>query len=148
MHTPRTAVQPFAVVRKGFDREQVTSTLTRLEAEAELLRADRDSAVERAERAAADLERERERVRALESRVAELGRVPTTSEQMSDRLSTMLGLATAEAESTRDNAPATADRIPTEAEDPAWRMRETADTELKEIRARTTAIRAEHDSVL
>ncbi|MBB1057805.1 hypothetical protein G6020_10430, partial [Dietzia sp. B19] len=52
-HMPTTGADPFAVVRKGFDREQVTSTLTRLEAEVELLRADRDAAVERAERAAA-----------------------------------------------------------------------------------------------
>lgn len=148
MHTPQTAVQPFAVVRKGFDREQVNSTLARREAEAELLRADRDSAVERAKRTAGELERERDRVRALEARVAELGRMPATSEQMSDRLSTMLGLATAEAESIRDNAHSTADRILTEADDAAWRLREAARTELTEIRARNTAIRAEHDSVL
>lgn len=147
-HTPQTAVQPFAVVRRGFDREQVSSTITRLEAEAELLRADRDSAVERAERAATDLERERDRVRVLESRVAELGRVPATSDQMSDRLSTMLGLATREAESIRDDAHATADRILTEADESAWRQREAAAAELKEIRARNTEIRSEHDSAL
>ena len=147
-HTPHSAVQPFAVVRKGFDREQVNSALTRLEAEAELLRADRDSAVERAERAAADLESERERVSALEARVAELGRAPATSDQMSDRLATMLRLATAEAESIRDGAHATADRILTEAEDDAWQLREAAEIELTEIRARNTAIRAEHDAVL
>ena len=54
MHTPPTTVEPFAVVRKGFDREQVTAALSRLEAEAELLRADRDAAVARADRAAAE----------------------------------------------------------------------------------------------
>lgn len=148
MHTPHSAVQPFAVVRRGFDREQVNATLTRLEAEVELLRADRDSAVERAERAATDLERGRERVRALEARVAELGRAPATSDQMSDRLATMLHLATAEAESIRDGAHSDADRIRTEAEDDAWRLREAADTELREIRARNTAIRAQHDEAL
>lgn len=148
MRTPQMAVQTFAVVRRGFDREQVNSTLARLEAEAEILRADRDSAVERAERAAADLERERDRVRELEKRVAELGRVPATSEQMSDRLSTMLGLATAEAESIRDNAHSTADRILTEADETAWRLRETARTELSDIRARNNAVRTEHDAVL
>lgn len=148
MHTPQSAVQPFAVVRKGFDREQVNSTLTRLEAEVELLRADRDSAVARAERAATDLERERERVRALEARVAELGRAPATSDQMSDRLATMLRLATAEAESVRDEAHSTADRIRTEAEDDAWQLREAAGTELKEIRTRNLAIHAQHDETL
>lgn len=148
MHTPHTAVQPFALVRKGFDREQVTTALTRLEAEVELLRADRDAAVGRAERAAGELERERDRVKALEARVAELGRVPTTSEQMSDRLATMLGLATAEAESVRDTAHATADRIITEAEEQAWRLREAAATELEQIRTRNAAVRTEHESVL
>ena len=148
MHTPQTAVQPFAVVRKGFDREQVISALTRLEAEADLLRADRDSAVERAERATADLERERHRSRTLETRVAELGRTPTTSEQMSERLSAMLRLATAEAESIRDNAHTAADRILTEAEETAWQLRESASAELSAIRARNTAIRSEHDAAL
>lgn len=148
MHTPQSAVQPFAVVRRGFDREQVNSTLDRLEAEVELLRADRDSAVERAERAATDLESERERVRALETRVAELGRAPATSDQMSDRLATMLRLATAEAESIRDEAHSNAARIRTEAEDDAWQLREAAGTELTEIRTRNTAIRAQHDAAL
>lgn len=148
MHTPQTAVQPFAVVRRGFDREQVVSAVTRLEAEVELLRADRDAAVARAERAATELERERERVRDLETRVADLGRVPTTSEQMSDRLSTMLGLATAEAESIRDTAHATADRILTEAEEEAWRLRETAQIELTEIRERNSAVRSQHDAAI
>ncbi len=148
MHTPHTAVQPFAVVRRGFDREQVISAVTRLEAEVELLRADRDAAVGRAERTVAELDRERERVRELETRVADLGRVPTTSEQMSDRLSTMLALATAEAASIRDAAHATADRILTEAEEDAWRLRETAQHELAEIRTRNSAIRSQHDAAI
>lgn len=148
MHTPQSAVQPFAVVRRGFDREQVNSSLERLEAEVELLRADRDSAVERADRAATDLDRERERGRTLEARVAELGREPATSDQMSDRLATMLRLASAEAESIRDEAHSDADRIRTEAEDDAWRLREAADTELQEVRVRNTAIRAQHDQTL
>ncbi|MDO8393971.1 MAG: hypothetical protein Q7T31_06250, partial [Dietzia sp.] len=125
-HMPTTGADPFAVVRKGFDREQVTSTLTRLEAEVELLRADRDAAVERAERAAAEAARERARAASLEARVAELGRTPVTNEQMSDRLSTMLTLASAEAESIRDSALAAADRVRADAEDEAWNLRETA----------------------
>lgn len=148
MDTTHTAAQPFAVVRKGFDREQVNSVLSRLEAEVELLRADRDAAVQRADRAAADLERERERVAALEARVAELGKAPVTADQMSDRLSTMLGLANAEAASVRDTAHASADQILTQAEDDAWRLRESASAELDEIRSRNAAIRSEHAQVL
>lgn len=147
-HTPESAVQPFAVVRKGFDREQVSATLARLEAEAELLRADRDAAVERAERATAELERHRDKVDELESRIAELGRAPVTNEQMSDRLSTMLALATAEAASMRDNAHSDADRILNEAEEDAWRMRESAAAELSAVRTRNDAVRAEHDAAL
>lgn len=147
-HTPESAVQPFAVVRKGFDREQVAATLARLEAEAELLRADRDAAVERAERATAELERHRDKVVELESRIAELGRAPVTNEQMSDRLSTMLALATAEAASMRDNAHSDADRILNEAEEAAWRMRESAAAELSAVRTRNDAVRAEHDAAL
>lgn len=148
MQTTETAAQSFAVVRKGFDREQVNSALSRLEAEVELLRADRDSAVERAHRTNSEVERLREENRVLEARIAELGRVPKTTEQMSDRLSTMLSLATAEAESIRDAAHSTADRTLTEAEDEAWRMRETASNELTAIRTRTEAVRAEHTAAL
>lgn len=148
MHITHPTVQPFAIVRKGFDRDQVMAALARLEAEAELLRADRDAAVDRADRASAELERERDRVRALESRVAELGRVPATSEQMSDRLATMLRLATDEAESIRDSAHATADRILTEAEEQAWALRESAAAELSGIRERNAEIRRVHDAIL
>ena len=143
MHTPPTTVEPFAVVRKGFDREQVTAALSRLEAEAELLRADRDAAVARADRATAEAERARARVSELEARVAELGRAPVTSDQMSDRLSTMLSLATAEAAAIRDAALAVADRVRTEAEEEAWRLRETAAAELADVRARAVAVRTE-----
>lgn len=148
MYTPATSADLFAVVRRGYDREQVTEMIVRLEAESELLRADRDAAVERAERAFEEAAQERARVAVLESRVAELGRAPVTSGQMSDRLSTMLSLATAEAESIRDAALVTADRIRAEAEDEAWRTREAATSELAEARARADAIRREHSAVL
>jgi cell division septum initiation protein DivIVA len=148
MHTSPTTAESFAVVRKGFDREQVMGALTRLETETGVLRADRDAAVARAERAAADADRERARVAHLEARVAELGRAPVTSGQMSDRLSTMLSLATAEAESIRDSAHATADRIRAEAEEDAWRLREAAGSELADVRGSAEAIRAEHTAVL
>lgn len=147
-HTTQAAVQPFAVVRRGFDRDQVTAALSRLEAEAELLRADRDAAVARAERALVDLELQREHRATLEARVAELGKAPVTSEQMSDRVSTMLGLASAEAASIRDAAHTTADQVLNQAEEDAWRMRESAASELSDIRSRTAKIRAEHTSVL
>ncbi|MEH6818676.1 MAG: hypothetical protein V7706_01885 [Dietzia psychralcaliphila] len=158
-HTPTTGADPFAVVRKGFDREQVTSSLTRLEAEAELLRADRDAAVERAERAATEAARERARAASLEARVAELGRTPVTSEQMSDRLSTMLALATAEAESIRDSALAAADRVRSDAEEEAWNLREAArreaaadreaaTAELTAARLRAAAVRTDQAGVL
>ncbi|MBB0995400.1 hypothetical protein G6015_14485, partial [Dietzia sp. SLG510A3-40A3] len=57
MHTSPTTAESFAVVRRGFDREQVMGALSRLETETDLLRADRDAAVDRADRAAADADR-------------------------------------------------------------------------------------------
>ncbi|MBB1010466.1 hypothetical protein G6010_13375, partial [Dietzia sp. SLG510A3-3B2-2] len=50
MHTSPTTAESFAVVRRGFDREQVMGALSRLETETDLLRADRDAAVDRADR--------------------------------------------------------------------------------------------------
>lgn len=149
----------FAVVRKGFDRDQVGATLERLEAEAEVLRADRDAAVERADRAADEAARERARVASLESRVAELGRAPVTTDQMSDRVSTMLSLATKESEAIRDAAHAAADQIRADAEEEAWTLREaarhaagadrgSAAAELTAARERAAAVRSEHTAVL
>ena len=87
-------------------------------------------------------------MRELESRVAELGRAPVTSDQMSDRLSTMLSLATAEAAAIRDAALSAADRVRTEADEETWRLRETAAAELSDVRARAAAVRTEHTVVL
>lgn len=156
---PPAATARFAVVRKGFDREQVDATLQRLEAEVEVLRADRDAAVDRADRAAAEAAAQRNRTSDLESRVAELGRAPVTTGQMSDRVSTMLSLATAEAESIRDTANAGAAQTRADADEDAWNLREaarqaaeadrsSAAAELEAVRRRAVDIRTEHTNVL
>ncbi|HHX86029.1 MAG TPA: hypothetical protein GX694_12035, partial [Actinomycetales bacterium] len=67
MSTPPGTAESFAVVRRGFDREQVTDAVSRLEAEVVLLRADRDAAVDRADRAAADAAAARSRAETLEA---------------------------------------------------------------------------------
>ena len=158
-HTPTSSTESFTVVRRGFDRDQVAATLARLRAEVDLLRADRDAAVQRAERLAAAAGTDRGRIAALEARVAELGRAPLPGEQMSDRLSTMLSLATAEAGALRDAAHQVADRIRADAEEEAWTLRQTAareaavdrdaaTAELAAARSRAEAVRAEHAEVL
>src|SRR5699024_3945503 len=158
-NTSPAVAAPFAVVRKGFDQKQVADALARHDAEAEVLRADRDAAVDRAERASAEAARERERAASLEARVAELGRAPVTTAQVSDRVSTMLTVATAEAESIRDSAHATADQIRADADEEAWTLRESArraaetdrgsaTAELTAARERAAAVRAEHTEIL
>lgn len=156
--SPATS-EAFAVVRKGFDPDQVSAALERVEAEAELLRADRDAAVDRADRAAEEVARERARAASLEARVTELGRAPKTSEEVSDRVSTMLSVATAEAESIRDAAHAAADQIRADADEESWTLRESARhaaeadrgsaaAELTAARERAAAVRSEHSTVL
>lgn len=129
----------FSVVRRGFDQEQVGLALSRLEAELVLLRADRDSAVDRAARAARDSEDARRRVAELEQRVTELGRTPSTEGEMSERLATMLRLAREEATRETEQAVLEAAQIRSEAEDEAWRLRDDAERESAALRQRTTA---------
>lgn len=147
-HISPATTAAFAVVRRGFDREQVSSSLARLEAEAELLRADRDAAVERADRESSEAARARSRASELESRVAELGRAPVSTGQLSDRAATMLSIATAEADNIRDRANADADQIRADADDESWTLRQAASAELSAARERAAAVRQEHSAVL
>lgn len=109
MSAPVPPPAPFDTVRRGFDRDQVTDRLQRMDAELRVLAADRDAANANANELATHLTAAREEINNLRSEVDRLSVPPTTAQGMSERLSRMLQLASDEASEIRANAQAEAD---------------------------------------
>ncbi|MGV9826678.1 hypothetical protein [Gordonia sp. NPDC003429] len=99
---------PFAVVMRGYDREQVADTMRRFDAEMRVLAADRDAATANAHELAAHLQGARDQIEDLRREVDTLSVPPTTAQGMSERLSRMLQLASDESSEMRAEASAEA----------------------------------------
>ncbi|MCK5757229.1 MAG: hypothetical protein KAH46_31450, partial [Mycobacterium sp.] len=108
MSAPAPRNLPFAVVMRGFDREQVTEHLQRVDAELRVLAADRDAATANAHELVAHLEEARDEIEELRREVDKLSVPPTTAQGMSERLGRMLQLASDEASEIRADAAAEA----------------------------------------
>lgn len=104
MSAPGHRQSPFAIVMRGYDRDQVTDHIRQLEAELAMMAADRDSAHAHADELLGHLDQARARVRNLQQDVDALSEPPTTVAGMSDRLARMLTLATEEADEIRSTA--------------------------------------------
>ena len=89
---------------RGYDRDHVTDHIRRLDAELQMIAADRDSAHASADDLHERLEQARAQVHGLQREVDTLSVPPTTVAGMSDRVSRMLQLATDEAAELRANA--------------------------------------------
>ncbi|KXT55859.1 hypothetical protein ACK8HH_06545 [Gordonia sp. LUNF6] len=109
MSAPGHRQSPFPIVMRGYDRDQVTDHLRRLEAELRMMAADRDSAHASADELQAHLDDARHRIRELQDEVNTLSVPPTTVAGMTERVSRMLQLATDEASEVRANAKDEAD---------------------------------------
>src|SRR5699024_5675880 len=86
-YTPDTssAVSAFSVVRRGFDRDQVSEHIRRLEAELRLTATDRDAAAAQSADLAAQLDDARDEIDQLHEEIDRLSVPPTTAEGMSER---------------------------------------------------------------
>ncbi|MGB3604823.1 hypothetical protein [Gordonia sp. (in: high G+C Gram-positive bacteria)] len=104
MSAPGHRQSPFPIVMRGYDRDQVTDHLRRLDAELRMMASDRDSAHASAEDLQGRLDDARHRIRDLQDEVNVLSVPPTTVAGMTDRVSRMLQLATDEASEVRANA--------------------------------------------
>lgn len=89
---------------RGYDRDQVTDHLRRLEAELRMMAADRDSAHANSDELQGHLDDARRRIRDLQDEVDKLSVPPTTVAGMTDRISRMLQLATDESSELRATA--------------------------------------------
>ena len=86
-HERTSTVQlPFSIVRKGFDRDEVTNYFERFDAELRLTTADRDAAAAQARDLAKQLDDARDEIDELRKDIDRLSVPPTTAEGMSDRI--------------------------------------------------------------
>ncbi|MGB6245192.1 DivIVA domain-containing protein, partial [Gordonia sp. (in: high G+C Gram-positive bacteria)] len=104
MSAPGHRQSPFPIVMRGYDRDQVTDHLRRLEAELRMMAADRDSAHANSDELQGHLDDARRRIRDLQDEVDKLSVPPTTVAGMTDRISRMLQLATDESSELRATA--------------------------------------------
>ncbi|GAA4660203.1 hypothetical protein [Gordonia humi] len=145
MSAPGQRQSPFPIVMRGYDRDQVTDHIRRLDAELQMMTADRDSAHASADELHDRLERTRAQVHDLQREVDTLSVPPTTVAGMSERVSRMLQLATDEAAELRANARDEADETLSVARQSAQQERSDAAAEAE----RTKELAQEHaDSLI
>ncbi|GEE02156.1 hypothetical protein nbrc107696_26020 [Gordonia spumicola] len=147
---------------RGYDRDQVTDHIRRLDAELQMMAADRDSAHASADQLHDRLEQARSQVHSLQRDVDALSVPPTTVAGMSERVSRMLQLATDEAAELRANARDEAaetvsvarqdakserDKAATDAAHTRELAQEHADTLITDAEERAAAVDAEAEKV-
>ncbi|RMI32546.1 hypothetical protein [Nocardia stercoris] len=144
----RFVALPFSVVRKGYDRDEVSNYFDRFDAELRVTATDRDAAAAQARNLAAQLEDARDEIDELRKEVDRLSVPPTTAEGMSDRISRMLRLASDEASEVRAQAQAEAAEMISIAEQQATEMRGKYESLLKETQEKREALEVEFEKTL
>ncbi|WP_072816364.1 hypothetical protein [Rhodococcus zopfii] len=135
---------PFSIVRKGFDRDEVTNYFARFEAELRVTATDRDAAAAQARDLSRQLENARNEIDELRRDVDRLSVPPTTAEGMSDRISRMLRLASDEASELRARAEAESAEMISLAEQEGIRLRGDYEAKIAELERRRIAFEEEH----
>ncbi|MCK0092291.1 hypothetical protein MWU77_16040 [Rhodococcus sp. F64268] len=139
---------PFSIVRKGFDRDEVTNYFARFEAELRVTATDRDAASAQARDLARQLENARNEIDDLRKDVDRLSVPPTTAEGMSDRISRMLRLASDEASELRARAESDAAEMVSLAEQEGIRLRGDFEKRLEDLENRRLACEEEHSRTM
>lgn len=119
---------------RGYNRDQVTDHIRRLEAEMRMVSSDRDAAHAHAQEMTQRFDKANKEVTKLRQEVDHLAAPPTTVTGMSDRLTRMLQLATDEAAEMRSEARADADEMVSVARQEAAELREKSTAEAEQIR--------------
>lgn len=135
---------PFSIVRKGFDRDEVTNYFARFEAELRVTATDRDATAAQARDLARQLENARNEIDELRKDVDRLSVPPTTAEGMSDRISRMLRLASDEASELRARAETDAAEMISLAEQEGIKLRGNYEQKIVELEERRVAFEEEH----
>ncbi|TWS18529.1 hypothetical protein FK529_14500 [Tsukamurella asaccharolytica] len=138
------APAPFAVVLRGYDRDQVTEQFHRYQAELRVLAADRDAASAHARELTDLLDEAQDEIDNLRREVDRLSVPPTSAEGMSDRIARMMRLASDEASEIRAAAENESAEVRSLARQEAETTRREAEALLSDMTARREAMESEH----
>jgi cell division septum initiation protein DivIVA len=138
----------FDITKRGYHTAQVNEHLERLEAELQLMHADRNAAVSQAGDLAKQLELSRSEIDELRKQIDRLSLPPTTLEGLSERLQRMLRLAQEESAEIQGRAEAEAGHIRAKAEADSAELRQRYERMLGELEKRRSDMEAEHRDVL
>ncbi|HEY9311244.1 hypothetical protein [Williamsia sp.] len=139
---------PFATVMRGYDRDQVTDFFRRFDAEMRVIAADRDAATANARELAENLAIARDDIDELRREVNRLSVPPTTVQGMSERVSSMLRLASDEASEIRAQSEAEAAEILSIARQEASEHRTEIARKNDELDHRREAMHVEHEATM
>ena len=133
---------------RGYDRDQVVDFFRRFDAEMRVIAADRDAATANARELADNLELAREEIEELRREVNKLSVPPTTVQGMSERVSSMLRLASDEASEIRARSEAEAAETLSIARQEAEEHRQEIARQTQEMNERREAMNAEHEATM
>lgn len=139
---------PFATVMRGYDRDQVNDFFRRFDAEMRVIAADRDAATANARELADNLEIARDDIDELRREVNKLSVPPTTVQGMSERVSSMLRLASDEASEIRARSEAEAAETLSIARQEAQEHRDEIARQNQEMADRLAAMKSEHEATM
>ncbi|MBV9922767.1 MAG: hypothetical protein JOY78_18215 [Pseudonocardia sp.] len=129
----------FAVVRRGYDQEQVEAHLRRLDAEMRILATDRDAAVDQSAQLTRELDDSRARAERLRAQVRTLVSPQQSVQGMSERMRSMLRMAEDEVAEMLQRADAEVAKRLHDAEQLAATVVEEARSEADSIRMQSKA---------
>ncbi|GAB2864274.1 coiled-coil domain-containing protein [Lentzea nigeriaca] len=138
----------FDVRWRGYDHDQVQHYVHAVEGELEVLTADRDAALARAESLARQLEAARAENAGLRARVDRISRTPIDPGALTERLRRMVELAHAEAEEITTRARIAAEQDWANAHRAADRLRGRAEHLVAELDRRRADAEAEHRELM
>lgn len=133
---------------RGYDRDQVNDFFRRFDAEMRVIAADRDAATANARELADNLEIAREDIDELRREVNKLSVPPTTVQGMSERVSSMLRLASDEASEIRARSEAEAAETLSIAHQEAQEHRDEIAGQNQEMADRLAAMKSEHEATM
>lgn len=139
---------PFAVVIRGYDRDQVSEQFHRYQAELRVLAADRDAASAHARELTDLLDEAQDEIDNLRREVDRLSVPPTSAEGMSDRIARMMRLASDEASEIRATAQNESAEVRSLARQEAEGTRREADRIRSDMTSRREAMEEEHSATM
>ena len=145
---PSLGSSQFDVVRRGYDRAQVEDTVDALQADLQILAADRDATTSQAEALARALDSARGEIGELHDQLDRLSRAPISVKGMSERLQRMLRLAQDEAAEIRARAESVAAQTLARAEQESADLRDRHQRMITETAIRRRGMEAEHARIV